>query len=221
MTTLHEDKNYYDVDFPMLGAQVTNSVEVLVNTLQEDELQQVYSNTRPIMLAANSTTMVPCVFGSVPVVRANAPVVTTTAGVTLISTETYAWGMNLTFQNTSSQIGSVNTIAVDGVPLVTKGVISVISEDSLSVIEDGRSRVTIDCPFVQTVEYAKSLADEVLHAYSNERQNVTVDARGDIGLTVGDPIDVQTEYNTDLYTIFRQDITWDGALSAKIDGKKL
>lgn len=221
--TFDDDKNYFDSDFPMLGTDITNYVEVLVNTLTPGEPTSIYDMETPMSVPAGESSDITCIYNSIPNVNVQNPVVTCDTGMSVTGVQQYVWGMRITVKNNNISAANVNSITVTGTPLTASGVITQVAQDKVSILEDGKIKSTVDCPFIQTVAYATELANTILQVYKNQLKDVSLDSRGNIAIAVGNVVKVKSEFDTEGtdYTVFRQDINWDGALDATVEGKKL
>jgi hypothetical protein len=99
----------------------------------------------------------------------------------------------------------------------------VVAKDDALIKDNGKLRVSVEHDFIQSVEYANVLASTLLEAYRQSLYNVSIQARGNIGLYLGQKIQVNdSRMNTNYqYITQRQTINWNGALSATVDGKKI
>lgn len=219
--TFRENTNIYDTDFPAVLSEVTNYVEVLSSTYQESASGVLHESTDNLVVPANSEVTKEYKYQNLPAVSAGAPVIVST-NASVKSYTSYAWGMSITFENTSTSAGNVTAVTINGTYLEKIGEVVAVAKDETLIHDDGEIRAEHSHPFIQTVAYAQQLADNILNAYKTSPQDILIDSRGDFSLKLGDRIEAEV-YEGELfeYMIKRQHIRWDGSLGIKVEAKKL
>jgi hypothetical protein len=221
-TSFDGDTNIYKKSFPIVFSSVTNYVEVSPSPFIEKALEDVLKVTEVIVVPANSSLDASYSFNQIPVKNVQEPVLTGGAGLT-VSTIPYAWGVAMTFTNDTSSDVSVTGIIVQGQGLEVSGKSYAIAKDASLINDNGKLKVSVAHDFIQTTAYAQTLATTLLNAYKQSLYDVSMQAKGDIGLAIGQKIQVNDiKMNTAYqYTTQRQAIEWNGALGATIDGKRI
>jgi len=69
---------------------------------------------------------------------------------------------------------------------------------------------------VQTLDQAQAIADALLASVKDPRRDIEVEWRGNPALLLGDQVSVKGEG----YYVIRQELDWDGTLSARLTGRK-
>lgn len=122
----------------------------------------------------------------------------------------HSWGIEFTFSGS----GSVRSIECFGTTLDTSNTSIVSYRDAESIAVNGAITRDISSDFIQTSSLATLLIDRLNELSENDKYDVEVTYRGDIALTINDPILLVDGLAADnRYNIKRQTLTWDGSLS--------
>lgn len=122
----------------------------------------------------------------------------------------YSWGIEFTFTGS----GYVRSIECFGNTVDISNTSVVSYRDNDSIIVNGAVTRDISSDFIQTSSLASLLIDRLNELSENDKYDVEVTYRGDIALTINDPILLVDGLATDnRYNIKRQTLTWDGSLS--------
>ena len=216
------DTNIYSKSYPITASEVTNYVEVSSNAVTVKPMEEVLKVEESISIPAGTSLKTSYSFSSVPVKNVQPPVIT--GGQDLnITTQIFAWGIEVTFENTTSSTITVSSLVVQGQPLELNSKAFVVAKDDALIKDNGKLRVSVEHDFIQSVAYANVLASTLLEAYKQSLYDVSIQARGNIGLYLGQKVQVNdSRMNTNYqYITQRQTINWNGALSATVDGKKI
>jgi hypothetical protein len=120
-------------------------------------------------------------------------------------------------QNTNSTDQQV-TLVIQGKPLTVQNKERAIARDETSITENGVLRFEFpENPLVQTLSQAQAIANALLASVKNPRRDIELDWRGNPALLLGDQVTIKGKY----YHVIRQEIEWDGALSARLTGRKV
>ena len=82
--------------------------------------QEVYRSTTPITVPAGQTVTVQARYNQPPVIEAAASLVSPPAGVSISGATFYAWGAEVSIQNTGGSTANV-TLVINGKPLSVQG----------------------------------------------------------------------------------------------------
>lgn len=135
------------------------------------------------------------------------------ASVTYTS-EVYSWGVKVTFGG----VGTIYSIECYGTALDMSDTSTITQRDELSIHLNGSITRDIKSDFIQTATHARLLISRLLALSEYDRYDATVDYRGDISLTINDPVILHDGIApTERYTIKRHELYWDGALSGSAD----
>lgn len=212
-------------DQPSRGQVVANHIEVWVNPLKPaDTPEEVYRSKDPVTIPAGKTETVTIQFDDEPVTES--AVVLEEAGVNLsiIDTKYYAWGADVTIQNTGAAEQTCIIVAT-GKPLKVQGREVIVKRDEVSIQENGLKKYTFDNPFVQDRATAEMIAERLL-SYANARRDISIEWRGDPALQLADIVMIP-EYQRrgldqrGIFYITKQELEFDGGLRAKLEGRKM
>lgn len=128
--------------------------------------------------------------------------------------EAYSWGIEITFGGS----GTIYYIECTGTALNTGDTSVVTQRDETSIHLNGAVTRDISSDFIQTSEHANVLMGRLLALSEYDKYDATVDYRGDISLSINDPIILHDGIApTDKYNIKRHELYWNGALSGSAD----
>lgn len=124
--------------------------------------------------------------------------------------EVYSWGIKFTFTGT----GNVRSIACYGTALDLSNTTSVVWKDRASAVSNGVIARDISAEFIQTVDLASFIINRITSLSTLDKYDAEVTYRGDISLTINDPILLLDGIAPDTrYNIKRHQLTWDGSLT--------
>lgn len=127
---------------------------------------------------------------------------------------TYSWGVVFAFVGN----GTVRSISCDGTVLDTSHntVVSRRKEDSVRL--EGAVKRDVTSDFIQRPELANAIIDRIFTLSENDKYDATVNYRGDIALSINDPILLNDGIAPDnRYNIRRHQLSWNGALTGSAD----
>lgn len=208
--------DYYDKNNPTNSGAVANYVEVYANPLHPAQTaEEVYRTTEEIPAGVRTYT---ALYNDKPVIEAAASLASAPVGATITSAKYYAWGADI--QVSSPTAGEIELVVM-GKPLRSTGRQKMIASDSKSIRENGERRYIFpDNPLIQTPETAQRIADLIVAICGNPRRDLSLNWRGNPALLLGHRITVP-DYNgaTRDFHVVRNELTWDGALEATLDGR--
>lgn len=216
--TITADDYFPPLQAPSRQDQVANEIVVTTQPLRPaDAPQEVYRSTTPISVPAGQTVTVRVQYNQPPVIEAEASLVLPPAEVSITDVTYFAWGAEVTIQNTGTSAVDV-TLVITGKPLSVQGGEQVVARDPVSITENGVLRYQYpDNPLVQTLAQAQAIATALLASAKDPRRDLELEWRGNPALELGDRV---TVVGQDVHVI-RQEITWAGALSARMTGRKV
>ena len=216
------DTNIYSKSYPITASEVTNYVEVSTSAWFEKPLQDILTVNETIDIAAGETVELTYSFTNVPSKNVQSPILTGASDLD-VSMTAYAWGMILTLTNNNATSRTITSIVVQGQPLEAANKSFVVAKDDILIRDNGKQRVSVEHDFIQTNQYAQLLATTLLDAYKQSIYDVSIQSRGNIGLFLGQKVQVNdSKMNTNYqYITQRQTINWNGSLNATVDGKKI
>ena len=122
----------------------------------------------------------------------------------------YSWGIEFTFAGD----GEVRAIQCVGVALDTGNNTTLSYRDAQSVRLNGAVTRNISSDFIQTAALARELISRIQGLSVLDKFDATVDYRGDIALSINDPILLLNGIAPDnRYNIKRHELFWNGGLS--------
>lgn len=124
--------------------------------------------------------------------------------------EVYSWGAEFVFTGS----GTVRAIECTGTGLDISNESIVSRQDDYSIKVDGAITRDIRSEFIQTESHATYLVDRLFSLSENDKYDVEVQYRGDIALTINDPVILVDGIAPDnRYNIKRHQLSWNGSLT--------
>lgn len=207
---------YFSAENPAKYGQIANEIVVEIQPLSPTATpQEVFKTSNPVTVPPGQTVKLTAQYMEKPVIDAVATLQDTTN--TVIDTAVYyGWGAEITLRNSGTTTENV-TVVINGRPLRTQGQELVIKRDENSITELGVHRFEFKNPLIQTREMAEEIAAFLLSVLTNPLRDVEMDWRGNPALELGDVVSTKGGE----YVVIRNELTWDGALSAKLSGRKV
>lgn len=128
--------------------------------------------------------------------------------------EVYSWGIIINFVGS----GTIRNIACYGDGLDTSSSSVLTKQDSERIKLEGAVTRDIDSVFIQSFSLAKLLLNRFFELLETDIYDATVTYRGDIALSIHDPIMLQESIAPDIrYNIKRHQLSWNGALTGSAE----
>lgn len=217
VATITQD-DYFRKDNPVKWSEIANYVEVETQPLRPDIAQEVYRSNEPIPITAGQTKTITAYYNHTPCIEATATLENAVSGAQITKTTYYAWGANITVS--SSNMGTYELV-INAKPLKVLNKEKAIAKDEESILDNGMLKYTFPAnPLVQTREVAQTIADTLLAYFKNPRRDVEIEWRGNPALLLGDRTSVVDKDETNEYFVTRQELEFDGALRARMSGRK-
>ncbi len=211
--TLTRD-DYFNKDNPVKWSEVANYIEVETQPLRPDTLQEVYKSNEPISIGAGETKSITVFYNESPCINAAA----TTSFGTITEDTYYAWGANVKVY--SATAGSFE-LTINAQPLKVLNKNKIVRQDEASITDMGVIKYTYPGnSLVQTVAVAETIADNLLAYYKDPRRDVEIDWRGNPAMLLGDRVTVTDKLEENDYFVVKQELEFDGALRARLSGRK-
>ena len=126
----------------------------------------------------------------------------------------YSWGIMFSFTG----MGTVRKITCTGSCVDISESSIITKRKELSVLVDGQITREVQSDFIQTNELANFIIDRFFKLSANDIYDATVNYRGDIALSINDPILLQDGIAPDnRYVIKRHQLFWNGALTGSAE----
>lgn len=212
-----EDDYFPPLRAPSRQDQVANEIIVDTQPLRPATTsEEVYRSNEPITIPGSSTKTVTAFFNQPPVIEAAASLDSPAAGVSIVDATYYGWGASVKIQNTNATDKQA-TLVIQGKPLTVQNKERAIARDEASITENGVLRYEFPAnPLVQTLAQAQAIVDTLLASAKDARRDFEVEWRGNPALELGDKVTVKGQD----YHVIRQEIVWEGALSARLSGRR-
>jgi hypothetical protein len=212
-----EDDYFPPLRAPSRQDQVANEIIVDTQPLRPATIaEEVYKSNEPITIPANSTKTITAFYNKTPVIEAVASLDSPPAGVSIVDATYYGWGASIKIQNANGTDQQA-TLVIHGKPLTVQNKERAIARDEASILENGILRFEFPAnPLVQTLSQAQAIADTLLASVKEPRRDIEVDWRGDPALLLGDRVTVKGKD----YHVIRQELDWQGYLSARLTGRR-
>ena len=212
-----EDDYFPPLRAPSRQDQVANEIIVDTQPLRPAAAtEEVYRSNEPITIPASSTKTVTAFYNSPPVIEAVASLDSPPVGVAIAESTYYGWGASIKIANSTGTNQQV-TLVIQGKPLTVQNKERAIARDEASILENGVLRFEFPAnPLVQTLAQAQAIADALLASVKEPRRDIEVEWRGNPALLLGDRVTVKGKD----YHVIRQEINWQGYLSARLTGRR-
>ena len=231
--TLQED-DYFTKANPADTDKVANLIEVATQPLLPGaDTEEVYSQQETVELSNGESYTVVAKYRDPPVIDAEAEAYTIDSEgdldieIAVTDATYYAWGAEVTFENTSSATADCKVV-INGIPLSVQGSEIVTAEDADSQNEFGILRFEYeDNHLVQTRDIAQDIADALLDSYKDSRKDTSIEWRTNPAVEISDVMDAPLYVQGSqvkkraTYRVFRNKISFDGTLRGSIEGRKL
>jgi len=130
------------------------------------------------------------------------------------SYKVYSWGIDITFTGT----GNVRSIKCTGTALDVSNTAVLTRRDESSIRLNGTIPREVKADFIQTSSLAQLILDRIFSLSTTDKYDATVMYRGDIALSINDPILLLDGIAPDnRYNIRRHQLFWNGALTGIAD----
>lgn len=210
--------NYFRKDNPVKWSEIANYIEVETQPLRPDVVQEVYRSNEPVPITAGQTKTITVYYNHTPCIEATATLENAVSGVQIIKATYYAWGADITV--TSTNTGTFELV-INAKPLKVLNKEKAIAKDNASITDNGMLKYTFPAnSLVQTREVAQKIANTLLAYYKDPRRDVEVEWRGNPALLLGDRIAVIDKNETNEYYVTKQELEFDGALRARLSGRR-
>ncbi|MCO4819778.1 MAG: hypothetical protein KC517_09150 [Bacteroidetes bacterium] len=219
--------NYFSREQPANSEDISNVIEVITQPFvpNSSPTTGVYESSEDLV-GVLGLQIVNITYKTPPISNAviTATFSTGSGSVNGVLTEYYAWGAAVAVDCSAA---GLYRISVDGVEYNTDGAVTVIKTDSDSIRKYGRQTYeTKKNPLVQNTAVAELIAETLLEVYKDPQKDVSLSWRGNPVLELGDPVTIPeyvkgTVNQKGVFRMTRQKIQWDGALSAKFEGRKV
>ena len=212
-----EDDYFPPLKAPSRQDQVANEIIVDTQPLRPTSAtEEVYRSNEPITIPASTTKTITAFYNKTPVIEAIASLDNSPAGVNITEATYYGWGATVKIYNTNMTDAQV-TLVIQGKPLTVQNKERATARDETSITENGVLRFEFPAnPLVQTLDQAQAIADALLASVKDSRRDIEVDWRGNPALLLGDRVTVKGKD----YHVIRQEIDWQGYLSARLTGRR-
>ncbi|HGU6173212.1 TPA: hypothetical protein ACNABL_004785 [Escherichia coli] len=211
--------DYFRKDNPVKWSEIANYIEVETQPLRPvDTPQEVYRSNEPITIEAGQTISITAYYNETPCIDAVASLEGAPAGCVIQEATYYAWGADV---KVYSPTAGTFTLVINARPLKVLGKERIIAKDDVSITDNGLIKYVFPGnPLVQTRAVAQDIANKLLAAFKNPRRDVEVEWRGNPALLLGDRVSVVDNVETNDYYVIRQEIEYDGALRARLSGRR-
>jgi ribosomal protein L39E len=208
--------DYFSKDNPVKWSQVANYIEVETQPLKPDVFQEVYTSNEAVSIATGETKIVTAYYNETPCINAVASI---TGSASITSATYYAWGANI---KVYSATAGTFEVTINAQPLKILNKDKAVRQDADSIIDMGVIKYTFPTnPLVQTTAVAEVIAENLLIYYKNPRRDVEIDWRGNPAMLLGDRISVTNKLEQNDYYVVKQELEFNGALRAKLSGRKV
>lgn len=98
----------------------------------------------------------------------------------------------------------------------------IVVRDEDSIKENGLMLYSLPTnDLIQTAEMAQDIADTLLASFKDPNRNLELEWRGNPALLVNTAIAIADDAETNYYSVTRQELSYDGSLRAKLNGRRI
>lgn len=219
VATLTDEHEIVSVDEDWSQSNMRNRVTVKSKALTPDTQQQVASIAETITVPGSGTKSITIFFSQSPCINVQTPSITGDPNVSIDSWTQYSWGGQLVLINASGSDETVTLITVDAQPLVQEGGIRPIAEDAVLISQNGTRNLAIENAFIQSLDQAQSLADDLLATYKDpgNRYKATGPGRPELQLADRVAFDHDRMTISGDYWITSIKLSYDGGLDQELE----
>ncbi|MBM7624789.1 RCC1 domain-containing protein [Sporohalobacter salinus] len=217
---LIDKDNYRSKNQPSKSDEMANKIIINTQPLVPLSEQQVYEKELTLSVGEIKNITAKYDDSDIPVIDSIASL-TGNTNSTINSTEYYAWGADITIENTGSSEETF-TLIINAKPLEVQGIEKVTAKDEASIREHEEIKYDLEeNHLIQKEEMAQQIADIVLASAKDPRRDVELDWRGNPALILADLITVPEYSDYGNFYVTRQNLEYDGALTANTEGRKI
>lgn len=201
--TWSDDTNIKTTTYPTMYTDLANQVEVAITTVTQ-ESGELLNYTVPTRMRAGEFKHIQFNYPMLSVDTVN---IEASASVEY---ELYAWGMSIR----ANVDCTISTVQVTGTYLSIDSSQSIARKDEESIRANGTVVSNVSSDLIQTAEHANRIVDYLFAGTALTKYDAEVTYRGDISLTIGDPIELlngRAPINS--YFIKRHELYFNGALT--------
>ena len=208
--TWSDSTNVIDKDYTSLYTTVPNSVTVTVKIPHEEAHSTLVTDNLVFDVADVSTRILNF---NKPFI--SDPVISVDADATVTYTyKIYSWGIEFTFAGS----GNVRAISCVGTALDVSNTAVLTRKDAASIKINGAVTRNVSADFIQTSSLAALIIGRIFELSEYDKYDAKVIYRGDIALSINDPIRLLDGIAPDnRYNIRRHMLSWNGALHGSAD----
>lgn len=205
-----ESTNVVDTSYSSLYTALPNIINVHLVTPAVLEEQQLVQDT--IVLNVNGAYTKSFDFNK-PYIS-DISVVVDCDNTVSYTYEVFSWGVTMYFTGT----GTVRSVTCTGTCVDNSSSSTVTSRNDTSVRLNGAITRDIKSDFIQTMSLANELISRLNNLSEYDKYDASVQYRGDISLTINDPILLNDGIAPDnRYNIKRHELSWNGSLTGSAD----
>lgn len=201
----YTDSDYTDKNNQPVYENIANIINVTTSPVKEvtgETVYQTVANAKET-IEANTSTVFNIRFTKVPIKSPVISISPSVAGVSITSSTSYAWGSDITVQNTNSEEKEFSFL-ITGTVFEVDGKQMETVEDTDSVFENGQLKFNFpENVFLQNKNLAILIADTLLESFSDPEKDLTLvlDPGGNPALELGDKIEVIDRYQIKEYNL--------------------
>jgi hypothetical protein len=215
--------DYFSLSTPSRQGQLANEIIVDTQPLRPSATTEVYRSNELITVSAGKTVNIVVHYNQPPVIGAMARLEGAT-DTDILTADFYGWGAEIVLYNAGMADEQV-TLIIEGQPLQVQNKERAMTRDEASIRDNGRLRYEFPANhLVQSLPVAQQIADSLLASYKDPRRDVRLEWRGNPALELGDLITVPEspdKTRRGYFVVVRQELTWAGALSAVVEGRRV
>lgn len=203
-----DDTNVISKDYSSIYTTVPNAVSVDVTPMLLADNTNILQDTGVFMSPADRTYSFQHPYVS------DINVIVDCDSTVSYTYDVYSWGLDMKFTGT----GEVRNVECTGTALVSGDAHTISYRNEDSILHNGEVSRQIQSQFIQTDELANEILNRFISLEAYDKYDVSVKYRGDISLTINDPIHLLNGIAPDnRYNIKRHQLTWNGGLTGSAE----
>lgn len=205
-----DDTNVIDKNYSSLYTVLPNLVNITVNNTGLNETVELVRDET--VFSVEDTVNITLLFTS-PYYSDLSVEVVCDEGISY-TYNVYSWGIQISFVGT----GMVHSIVCFGTAVAVLNQSNIERRNAESIRTDGTIVRNVSSDFIQTDSLAQAIMDRIFSLSEYDKYDASVNYRGDIALTINDPILLHDGIAPDnRYNIKRHELSWNGALTGSAD----
>ncbi len=179
---------------PLAAGNMRNNITIKATPLAPaSSAENIFTLHEVVTIPAGESKTLPCYFNKQPCVEVADASFEGGAHITKTAEVKYSYGSFITFANSGDSDETVTVLTIEGKPLLAEGSMVAVAKDDNLITLYGESAYTIENEFIQKLDYAQELADDLLDEMKLPDAEIEFEIIGMPWLQLGDIIGLNIE----------------------------